>query len=205
MLRGQRVLLRPHRRADLTVLQPILRDDVATVAVMEDAGWLPRSLERAEARFDKRLADDPPTEEIWLVVQAHDDPVEEAIGEAGLWGIDLHRRQAHLGVVLARTRRGSGLGRDVVRVLCDYAFRLRGLHRLQVDTLKLNTPMRAAATAAGFQQEGVLREAGWYDGEFVDSVTLGLLAHEWFGSPAERQHSSVAADGPDVQPPEARP
>jgi len=47
------------------------RDDVATVAVMKDAGWLPRSLERAEARFDKRLADDPPTAEMWLVVQAH--------------------------------------------------------------------------------------------------------------------------------------
>jgi RimJ/RimL family protein N-acetyltransferase len=175
MLRGQRVLLRPHRRADLAVLQPILRDDVATVAVMEDAGWLPRSLERAEARFDKRLADDPPTEEIWLMVQAHDDPVEEAIGEAGLWGIDLHRRQAHLGVVLARTRRGSGLGRDVVRVLCDYAFRLRGLHRLQVDTVKLNTPMRAAATATTCG-----RRSRWWSVRRSPAVTRPQLS----GTPA---------------------
>lgn len=62
-------------------------------------------------------------------VQQRDDPEKRPIGEAGLWGIDLHRRQAHLGLVLGRDCRGAGLGRDVIRVLCDYAFRVRGLQQ----------------------------------------------------------------------------
>lgn len=129
---------------------------------------------------------------------------EEAIWEAGLWGIDPHRRHAHSGVVPARTRRGRGLGRDVVQVPCDYAFRPRGLHQLQADTRALNTPMRAAATAAGFQQEGVLHEAGWYDGAFIQTLVHGLLAPEWIGSTA-KQHRSPVTDRPDVPPVEIRP
>lgn len=201
---GERVVLRAHLRSDLAVLQPILREDVATVALMEDAAWVPRSLASVEARFDRRLSEDPTGEEVWFVVQKREDPEACPIGEAGLWGVDLHRRQAHLGLVLGRDCRGAGLGRDVIRVLCDYAFRVRGLHRLQADTLTLNSAMREAACATGFREEGVLREAAWYDGAYVDGLVLGLLDRDWWGSPAERQQSEAGQLRPDAEAGEGR-
>ncbi|MFD8482071.1 GNAT family N-acetyltransferase [Kitasatospora sp. NPDC059673] len=75
--------------------------------------------------------------------------------------------------------RGRGLGTDVVRVLCRYGFGVRGLHRLQVDTLADNAAMIGAAERAGFRVEGTLRGAAWVSGRFVDEVLLGLLAAHW--------------------------
>jgi RimJ/RimL family protein N-acetyltransferase len=106
-------------------------------------------------------------------------PGDELAGEALLWGIDPHNRTAHLGVSLRPAFRGRGLGTNVVRALCRYGFAVRGLHRLQVDTLADNTAMIRAATHAGFIPEGTLRGAAWANGAFVDEIILGLLATEW--------------------------
>jgi RimJ/RimL family protein N-acetyltransferase len=38
--------------------------------------------------------------------------------------------------------------------------------------------MRAVAVRVGFRAEGVLREAAWVDGRFVDSMVFGLLVTE---------------------------
>jgi RimJ/RimL family protein N-acetyltransferase len=81
--------------------------------------------------------------------------------------------------------RGRGLGTDAVRVLCRYGFSIRGLHRLQAETLAGNTAMITAATRAGFVPEGTLRRAAWVDGQFADEVILGLLDSEWASSRSE--------------------
>jgi RimJ/RimL family protein N-acetyltransferase len=66
-----------------------------------------------------------------------------------------------------------------VRLLCRYGFQLRGLHRLQIETVADNEAMIKTAVAAGFTREGVLRRSAWLDGQFVDEVIYGLLADEW--------------------------
>jgi RimJ/RimL family protein N-acetyltransferase len=103
----------------------------------------------------------------------------ELAGAALLWAIDSHNRSAHLGLSLRPSFRGRGLGTDVVLALCEYGFAVRGLHRLQVDTLASNAAMISGAVRAGFAREGTLRGAGWVNGEFVDEVILGLLASDW--------------------------
>jgi RimJ/RimL family protein N-acetyltransferase len=106
----------------------------------------------------------------------------ELAGAALLWAIDLHNRSAHLGLSLRPSFRGRGLGTDVVLALCEYGFTVRGLHRLQVDTLASNAAMIRAAERAGFTLEGTLRGAGWVNGDFADEVILGLLAGDWAGA-----------------------
>jgi len=101
--------------------------------------------------------------------------------------IDLHNRRAHLGLPLRPAFRGRCLGTDVVVALCRYGFAVRGLHRLQVDTLASNTAMIRAASRAGFVHEGTLRRSAWANGEFADEVILGVLATGWAegGTPAD--------------------
>ena len=94
-------------------------------------------------------------------------------------GIDPHNRSAHVGVTLRPAFRGRGLSSDVVQVLNAYGFTTRGLNRLQLETLADNAPMIAAATRAGYREEGVLRQAAWVDGQFVDEVVFGLLSANW--------------------------
>ena len=103
----------------------------------------------------------------------------ELAGEALLWGIDTHNRMAHLGIALRPAFRGRGLSVDVLHTLCEYGFAVRGLRRLQIETLADNTPMLAAATRVGFVREGTLRRSAWVYGAYVDEAILGLLANEW--------------------------
>lgn len=70
-----------------------------------------------------------------------------------------------------------------MRALCHYGFAVRGLHRLQVETLADNFPMITAATKIGFTPEGTLRRSAWVSGAFVDEVILGLLSEDWEPQP----------------------
>ena len=56
---------------------------------------------------------------------------------------------------------------------------MRDLHRISLETLATNEPMRHAARTAGFVEEGRLREAAYVLGERVDEIQFGLLRSEW--------------------------
>ena len=113
------------------------------------------------------------------MVQERADDVREPVGICSLWGIDLHNGLGHLGVQLVPSVRGRGFAVDAVRVLCHYAFVVRGLHRVGLETLASNEAMRAVATRCGFVEEGRVREVAYVLGERVDEVTYGLLRSEW--------------------------
>lgn len=106
------------------------------------------------------------------------------IGTATLRGIDNHHRSAHVGLGLLPASCGKGHSTDVVAVMCPYGFVVRGLHRLQIETLSDNTAILRAAERNGFVREGVLRSTSWVMGEFLDDVLLGLLAENWTPGPA---------------------
>ena len=104
---------------------------------------------------------------------------DELLGDAVLWGVDLHNRYGHLGLSLRPLARGRGFAVDVVRVLCYYGFAVRGLHRLQLETLADNRAMIATANRCGFVTEGTSRQIAWVDGAFVDEVIMSLLVDDW--------------------------
>jgi RimJ/RimL family protein N-acetyltransferase len=174
MLRGDLVGLRARRESDVATLHAELQDDVATRSRSDSRPWRPVSSDGGASPYAITEATDKAT--IFSVVTLADD---ELVGDALLWDIDTHNRSAHVGLSLFPASRGRGFGADVVQVLCRYGFRVRGLHRLQVDTLADNAAMIAAATKAGFVLEGTLRRSAWVDGEFLDEVILGLLADDW--------------------------
>jgi RimJ/RimL family protein N-acetyltransferase len=104
------------------------------------------------------------------------------VGTCSLWGLDLHNRLGHVGMAVGSAEhRGQGAGRDALAVITDYGFRLRGLHRLQLETLAVNEAMVRTALSVGYQEEGRLRDKAWVAGSFCDEVVFGLLAEEWHG------------------------
>ena len=173
MLRGERVGLRARQEQDVAVLQAELYDDVATLMRSDSRPWRPIASAGASPYA---ITDPSDTQAPFSVVELATD---ELLGEAVLWGVDLHNRFGHLGLNLRPSARGRGFAADVVRVLCYYGFAVRGLHRLQLETLADNHPMLATAARCGFIVEGTARQAAWVDGAFVDEVVLGVLFDEW--------------------------
>ncbi len=177
MIRGEKIALRARLESDVPLLHAELHADVATRARADNRPWTPVPLARSPYR-------DTPSDEAacFSVVETGltEAPGGERLaGEAVLWNIDPHNRAAHLGVSLIPSARGRGIGTEVVRILCEYGFAVRGLHRLQIETLADNAAMIAAATRVGFAVEGTLRESAWVYGGFADEVIMGLRAREW--------------------------
>lgn len=174
MLRGKQIGLRARHESDIALLMDELYDDVVTRSRADSRPWRPVPPESKDSPY--AVGDLPDSVACFSVV---DLETLELVGEALLWSIDPHNRSAHLGMSIRPRFRGRGLSSDIVQVLCAYGFTVRGLNRLQVDTLADNEPMIRAAQAAGFVLEGTLRKAAWVTGEFVDEVLLGLLREDW--------------------------
>lgn len=179
MLTGERVVLRAQNRRDVEDRHAQTAGDYELHAIADGSVWVPEGMAAALARFDQNLTEPADPNSAWFTVSRRDDPELSWVGRAGLRMIDKHNRTAHVGILLAASARGQGLGTDVVRVLSDYAFRIRDLHRLSLETLASNEAMLRAAKAAGFVEEGRSREAAYVLGEREDEIQMGLLRSEW--------------------------
>ena len=173
MLTGKLVVLRAPLDEDVPVLHAELHEDVPTRSRSDSRPWRPIPAGPNSPFSFSELRDDT------IVFSIVEKASGDLAGMALVWGIDTHNRLAHLGISLRPSFRGRKLGADVVQVLCHYAFTVRGLHRLQMETLADNAAMRHAAEGAGFHYEGTLRSAAWVMGEYVDEVVYGVLADEW--------------------------
>lgn len=174
MLRGSKVGLRARHEDDIPILQTELYDDVANYSRSELRPWRPLTPGSKESRL---VVDDKEQGHVPFAVVELDSGA--LVGYAVLWGIDNHNRSAHIGLGLLPSSRGKGYGTDVVAVLCHYGFVVRGLQRLQIETLADNAAMLRSAERNGFVREGVLRSSAWVMGEFLDDVLLGLLVQDW--------------------------
>lgn len=174
MIRSGSIGLRARHESDVQVLQSELYDDVVTRSRADSRPWQPIAPGSTHSPYT--IAEPSDGAACFSVVELS---AQELAGEALLWGIDSHNRTAHLGISLRPDFRGRNLGTDVVRALCEYGFVVRGLQRLQIETLSDNLPMIKAATRSGFTLEGTLRRSAWVYGAFADEAILGLLSEEW--------------------------
>ena len=94
-------------------------------------------------------------------------------------GFDAHMGVAELGVWLDPALEGRGLINTACRLMIDYAFRVRGLHRVEWHCDARNARSRAAAARLGMTHEGTARSSFVVNGERIDSETWAVLATEW--------------------------
>lgn len=175
MLHGEQVTLRAPAPSDAAALHAELYEDVLVRSAADSRPWVPVAAESSPLALDPRAEDAA----LFSVVDRADDALA---GQALLWAIDSHARSAHVGISLRPDFRGRRFAVDILDVLARYAFRVRNLQRLALETLDSNAAMIAAARRAGYSHEGTLRRAAWVDGGYRDQVVFGLLASEWTGS-----------------------
>jgi RimJ/RimL family protein N-acetyltransferase len=173
MLHGERVTLRPVRAEELPSVYA-WRFDVETFLLTETEPYVVPTYEKWLEAWTKQ------EQGSWASFGVDADG--RLVGLASLWGIDLHNGVAHVGLSIgSKTHRGQGLGRDALAVITDYGFRLRGLHRLQLETLAANEAMVRTARSVGYHEEGRLRQSAFVSGSYVDEILFGLLSCEWHG------------------------
>ena len=176
MLRGEVTQLRARSEEDARILHAELYDNVESWVRSDTRPWLPVGFGPGSPYWIGDDSSGPADAAVFAVTEL---ATGELVGEALLWDVDLHNRSAHLGIALMSDHRGRGLGLDTIRVLCRYGFAIRGLHRLQLETLDDNHAMMAIAERLGFTREGITRGSSWVNGRWADDVIFGLLSTEF--------------------------
>ena len=166
MLRGERVVLRPGRPADIDALEAIF-------ATPEVAAWWAR-FDRARIERMVLQGEDPDLTvyvidvagEVAGVIQSHEEQ-EPAYRSAGL------------DIAVGPRWHGTGVGLDAIRTLARHLIDHGGHHRLTIDPATTNERAIAAYAKVGFRPVGVVREhERGVDGTWHDGLLMDLLARE---------------------------
>lgn len=122
----------------------------------------------------------------WLRRQ-HEDPTIKmfgiwkaggAIGVCGFTSIDRLNRHAEFSLYITPSQKGHGYGAQALRVLCTHGFRDWGFNRIWGEVFAGN-PALQTFLDVGFHQEGLLRQAYFREGKFIDAHRIAVLAEEW--------------------------
>ncbi|MAG44432.1 hypothetical protein CL633_00910 [bacterium] len=73
----------------------------------------------------------------------------------------------------------KGYGTEALRILMQYLFEEFNLNRISISARANNPRAIRAYQKVGFKIEGIARKDDYFNGEFVDSVLLGVLRKEF--------------------------
>lgn len=101
------------------------------------------------------------------------------IGYAGLASINPINRSAEYFILIGDKHYwGKGIATDVTRLITAYGFRDLGLHRIELTAFIDNKAAIRAYENAGYQHEGIKRQAGFRHGGFYDKVLMSVLVSD---------------------------
>jgi diamine N-acetyltransferase len=90
-----------------------------------------------------------------ICLKENNDP----IGCIDLYEGNLKHRRAAVGILIADEKnRGSGLAKESIELLCDYASNFLDLHQLYAYIIEDNTQSIHLFEATGFEQSGILKQ-----------------------------------------------
>ncbi len=113
----------------------------------------------------------------------------QIVGVIGFHRLDWVNRSTSIGYWIAQDSQGRGTMTAAARTLIDHAFRVWGMHRVEIRAGVENHPSRAVARRLGFVQEGVLRDAERVGDRYVDHAVYAMLSDGW--APIDHQSAAV--------------
>ena len=95
------------------------------------------------------------------------------------WGPNAGSRCPNIGIWLAASARGAGVGTQAQRLLVDLLFRHTTSNRVEAHTDVENVAEQRALERVGFTREGVVRGGQWRNGGYRDGYLYSILRTEW--------------------------
>jgi len=81
---------------------------------------------------------------------------------------------------LVITEKRQGYGRATLEKLKSIAFEKMDAHRFWLDVRENNSKAKRLYERCGFVEEGLLRDAALFDGEYVSTYIMSILDREYF-------------------------
>jgi RimJ/RimL family protein N-acetyltransferase len=176
MITGKRVRLRAIEREDIPTFVRWLNDREVTQYLLVNS---PFSKAMEEQWFEGQLKR-PPHEGQVLAIEAKIGKDWLHIGNTGIHQVDPVNRTGEFGILIGeKAYWNQGYGGEATRLALKHGFDDLNLHRIFLRVYSTNSRAIACYKGAGFVQEGVLREAIYKNGVYIDEIIMGILKPEW--------------------------
>jgi len=103
----------------------------------------------------------------------------EKVGSAYLNSINERNGTFGLGMIVDGKARGKGYGQAALRLILNYAFNERRLHKYNAFVVEGNIGSATMLTRVGCKLEGVIRETIYHNGKHWNQVHYGMTAKEF--------------------------
>jgi RimJ/RimL family protein N-acetyltransferase len=95
------------------------------------------------------------------------------IGHIGLYNIDYRIRKAEFAISIAeKSSRGKGYGELCTNYMLNFGFSQLNLNRIELSLLSTNTIAYKLYKKIGFTHEGILKQAQFKNGNYVDVILM---------------------------------
>lgn len=172
---GKKVKLRAVEEKDSEILRKLINDPYVESKV---GGWsFPVSINQ-QIEWIKNLKNR--NDSLNLSIVELEDSSDICIGMANLVNIDWKNKSAFTGVKLTDSKRGKGIGKDVVVSIMKYAFDELNLNRLESSIIETNdSSKKLYLEKCGWKLEGIKKEAIYKNGKYNDNLILGITRKEY--------------------------
>lgn len=175
-MKAKRVYIRPYLETDIPLLVKWYNDHDNTLSFLGNP--LPKT-EGEERAWLASLAGDhsAPSNIVFMIVLCKGNI---PIGGMGLHGINWIDRKAFTGAAIGEKKyRDKGYASEAKQLVLRFAFESLGLNRIASFVIATNLRSIAYNKKCGYQVEGILREAKFSKGIFVDEVYMSILRKDW--------------------------
>ncbi len=176
MLVGKNVRLRALEREDLPNCVRWLNDREVTEFLLQR---FPLSKAREEKWFDSQAETSPESGQVFALDALVGDQWVH-IGNTGLHEIDPVVREAEFGIFIGeKSFWNKGLGTEAVKLTLKHGFDDLNLNRIYLAVFEPNLRGIACYKSVGFVQEGLLRQADYKNGRYINTLIMSILRSEW--------------------------
>ncbi|WP_232223951.1 GNAT family N-acetyltransferase [Anoxybacteroides tepidamans] len=177
-LTGEKVVVREICPVDLPILWHYIYGEKDPEWKRWDAPYFPLTFETKEAYIERMTnwinnKEDVPSR---MVIEAQ----ERIIGTVSYYWEHKESLWLEVGIVIYDSSYwNGGYGTEALKLWIDYLFASMPLVRVGLATWSGNERMIRCAEKLGMKMEGRLRKCRWYNGQYYDSIRMGVLREEW--------------------------
>ena len=177
MLRGEKVLLRPIKRSDITNYLKWFNDSEVIYYL---AMYLPMTEMAEEKWIEDAASRTQAGTSVYFIIEAIEGDSSKPLGTIGLHGISPKDHVGTFGIAIGeKDYWGKGYGTEATQLILEYGFQQLNLHRISSSAFAFNERSIRLHKKVGFKDEGRQREAIFKNGSFHDHIMFGILRDEW--------------------------
>jgi RimJ/RimL family protein N-acetyltransferase len=173
VLSGRRVCLREPRVSDAPALLTML----TTEEVARFVWPLPRTVEGFEQFVVQCRQERESRRAAWFAVVP--TGFNEAVGLFQVRELESGFAVADWSFAIGSPFWGTGIFTEAARLVCEFAFEVLGVRRLEARTAVRNGRGNGALRKIGAVQEGVLRKSFFRCGQSIDQILWSIIDEDW--------------------------